>query len=174
MRNLISVSAMKTGLTVAYLFSALAITVATSSPGKGGNALALGVTNYAISTTCPGSIGDMGIRANSGTIEKSIFSNGQATQKPVTYRNFGFPDPTLLVGLDQGFEKEASCKVVNKSSLPNNGYDESKTNQVFYIPGQLTTFTYQCTKATQNQGRSQNCQVTIRELPFGPIEDVYL
>jgi hypothetical protein len=159
---------LKTGLTVAYLFSALAITVATSKGGSG-SGTSIGVTNYAISTSCPGSLGDMVVRSNSGTIEKSIFPNGQPTQKPVDYRKFGFPNKTLLVGMDQiGIDNETSCKIIEKTSVTNNGYDESKPFQSFHTLGQLTTFTYSCTKP---QGAT--CRIVVRELPTGPLEEVY-
>lgn len=171
MRSLLDRPLLKSISTVAYLFSALAITVATSKGGQAGlgdkNVFGLGVTNYAVSSSCSGAIGDIAIRSNAGSIQKSIFLNGQSTHRPINFKSLGFPNATVLVGTDQ-IGEGTTCKMSGIQSVVNNGYDESQKDQAFYTLGQLTTFTYRCTPASGSA-----CQIILRELPSGRLEDVY-
>jgi hypothetical protein len=93
-------------LTLVYLFSAATITIATSKKGDSPETTDIlndtTAANFRIQSGCGSGVGDASIRVLNGKITEAIDANG-VDQDPaqITFSDFGFPNPTAIIGLDQ-------------------------------------------------------------------------
>lgn len=162
--------------TTAYLAAAFVITAATSKgrPGDYSGSLNAfgGTANYTMESDCPNHPDVRALHVKMGKIKATINSTGSVAQaENIDFRAFGFPQPIVVVGLDQ-YSTDASspqkCVVRTKSSHPDVTYDASKTKYFFIQPGSLTKVVYDCTTS------SAQCTTTLEELPALPFRKLNL
>jgi hypothetical protein len=167
-------------LTLAYLLSAAAITVATSKASDGPvgpvNWGLSGVTNYSVRSNCSTLAYNVdAIRVENGVIRQSLDSDGVVRATTITdFTQLGFVQSSTIIGVDQygssptnptpgsTTNSESKCLVRSRQSTVNSYYDASQSNYSYLQPGSLTTVQYDCYNATAYQ-----CSITLGELRAG-------
>lgn len=162
-----------TVFTVAYLFSAFVITAATSQGGGVLPGPASGVTNFSVRSNCPLRPDIVAIRVQNGAISQVLPTNGSAIPAAgIDFRNYGFPQSQIIVGLEQngaGPAEQRRCSVSSKQSQRNQNFDQNQAAYWFMQPGFLTTVSYDCF-----DGGSYVCSTQFTELPAGELGNVAL
>jgi hypothetical protein len=134
------------------------------------------ITNYAVESSCPGSISDAIIRVNSNKIiDASYPSETSANGTDVSpgfrsFKDFGFNYNYLNIGVDsrgEGAFVGKDCVVKGRESFVNEGYDPSLNKYWFYKTGFFTKTTYDC--FDQN---NFVCSVIFEELSAGEFNTV--
>jgi hypothetical protein len=148
--------ALQTVLTVGYLISALAITIATSSSGSYSPSNSP-PANYSVFSNCSGAEPWAAIQVVSGRIVESIDSkNVRGRPSPFTFKSFGFPTDALVPSaLRQVKAPGVEPCAASAQNLPADDQPSGPT-QTYYV--------YQCRPAAQPA-----CQIYVKALPAGDL-----
>ena len=169
-------STFKKLITITYLIATFIVTAATSKGGRSFTENNDLYTNYAVFSSCPGSINDANIQVNRSVITKvKIFEDTLplSTQEfeLKSFKAFGLANDTQFIGepsLGLGEKSTHKCEVKRTVMFPNHEYNPNQTQYFFQNPGQLTATTYECSLNGQYY-----CSVDFEELPAGAFTELF-